>query len=241
LSIIQGPFSVAPCQTLISRFATFASPYVGAPRCGERARVAGGVVSAAPRRLLELTAPHHTRAPAVQVGRKDKACEPEKPRQASGASPRHAQVGVASTGAKLADLSEAPHHAPLSRPTFRPRPQHSHSTVAEVGTVLGHVIEVVGYRVGRSARLVHRAPATELWRGGEAEMRWPDGVGYTDGGRGGAPGGVRGTGVDLSAAGPATPFPCSFMASCCRYAPRDSVTPVSPCARRVRASAWPFV
>jgi hypothetical protein len=26
-SIIQGPFSVAPCQTLISRFATFASPY----------------------------------------------------------------------------------------------------------------------------------------------------------------------------------------------------------------------
>jgi hypothetical protein len=28
LSIFQGPFSVAPCQTLISRFATFASPYV---------------------------------------------------------------------------------------------------------------------------------------------------------------------------------------------------------------------
>jgi hypothetical protein len=27
LSIIQGPFSVAPCQTLISRFATFASLY----------------------------------------------------------------------------------------------------------------------------------------------------------------------------------------------------------------------
>ena len=27
MSIIQGPFSVAPCQTLISRFATFASPY----------------------------------------------------------------------------------------------------------------------------------------------------------------------------------------------------------------------
>jgi hypothetical protein len=26
-SIIQGPFSVAPCQTLISRFATFSSPY----------------------------------------------------------------------------------------------------------------------------------------------------------------------------------------------------------------------
>jgi hypothetical protein len=26
-SIIQGPFSVAPCQTLIPRFATFASPY----------------------------------------------------------------------------------------------------------------------------------------------------------------------------------------------------------------------
>jgi hypothetical protein len=28
LSIIQGPFSVAPCQTLISRFATFSSPYL---------------------------------------------------------------------------------------------------------------------------------------------------------------------------------------------------------------------
>jgi hypothetical protein len=27
LSIIQGPFSVAPCQTLISRFATFSSPF----------------------------------------------------------------------------------------------------------------------------------------------------------------------------------------------------------------------
>jgi hypothetical protein len=27
LSIIQGPFSVAPCQTLISRFATFSSLY----------------------------------------------------------------------------------------------------------------------------------------------------------------------------------------------------------------------
>ena len=26
MSIIQGPFSVAPCQTLISRFATFSSP-----------------------------------------------------------------------------------------------------------------------------------------------------------------------------------------------------------------------
>jgi hypothetical protein len=28
LSIIQGPFSVAPCQTLISRFATFPSLYL---------------------------------------------------------------------------------------------------------------------------------------------------------------------------------------------------------------------
>ena len=26
-SIVQGPFSVAPCQTLVSRFATFASLY----------------------------------------------------------------------------------------------------------------------------------------------------------------------------------------------------------------------
>jgi hypothetical protein len=31
LSIIQGPFSVAPCQTLISRFATFSSPYCVPP------------------------------------------------------------------------------------------------------------------------------------------------------------------------------------------------------------------
>ena len=29
LSIVQGPFSVAPCQTLISRFATFPSRYQG--------------------------------------------------------------------------------------------------------------------------------------------------------------------------------------------------------------------
>jgi hypothetical protein len=28
VSIIQGPFSVAPCQTLVSRFATFSSLYV---------------------------------------------------------------------------------------------------------------------------------------------------------------------------------------------------------------------
>jgi hypothetical protein len=28
-SIVQGPFSVAPCQTLVTRFATFASPYPG--------------------------------------------------------------------------------------------------------------------------------------------------------------------------------------------------------------------
>ena len=27
MSIIQGPFSVAPCQTLVSRFATFSSLY----------------------------------------------------------------------------------------------------------------------------------------------------------------------------------------------------------------------
>jgi hypothetical protein len=30
LSIIQGPISVAPCQTLVSRFATFASLYLAA-------------------------------------------------------------------------------------------------------------------------------------------------------------------------------------------------------------------
>ena len=31
LSIVQGPFSVVPCQTLISRFATFASLYILRP------------------------------------------------------------------------------------------------------------------------------------------------------------------------------------------------------------------
>ena len=42
LSVIQGPFPVAPCQTLVSRFATFSSPYVllgredGVPRHHER-------------------------------------------------------------------------------------------------------------------------------------------------------------------------------------------------------------
>jgi hypothetical protein len=35
LSIVQGPFSVAPCQTLISRFATFSSPYTDR-RCALR-------------------------------------------------------------------------------------------------------------------------------------------------------------------------------------------------------------
>jgi hypothetical protein len=37
LSIIQGPFSVAPRQTLISRFATFSSPYSAAACCGSAA------------------------------------------------------------------------------------------------------------------------------------------------------------------------------------------------------------
>jgi hypothetical protein len=41
-SIIQGPFSIAPCQTLISRFATFSSLYgsknrVYPPRAGAAA------------------------------------------------------------------------------------------------------------------------------------------------------------------------------------------------------------
>jgi hypothetical protein len=34
LSIIQGPVPVAPCQTLISRFATFSSLYVGGGAAG---------------------------------------------------------------------------------------------------------------------------------------------------------------------------------------------------------------
>jgi hypothetical protein len=32
MSIIQGPIPVAPCQTLVSRFATFASLYSGQAR-----------------------------------------------------------------------------------------------------------------------------------------------------------------------------------------------------------------
>jgi hypothetical protein len=40
LSIIQGPFSVAPCLTLITRFATFSSPYAGG--CGRLVELAGG-------------------------------------------------------------------------------------------------------------------------------------------------------------------------------------------------------
>jgi hypothetical protein len=39
-SIVQGPFSVAPCQTLVSRFATFLSPYAPPLSSG-----AGGLAS----------------------------------------------------------------------------------------------------------------------------------------------------------------------------------------------------
>jgi hypothetical protein len=39
-SIVQGPFSVAPCQTLISRFAAFASLYPTAARCAWAGRPA---------------------------------------------------------------------------------------------------------------------------------------------------------------------------------------------------------
>ena len=43
MSIVQGPFSVAPCQTLASRFATFSSQYradtlLGAGRLGRLVR-----------------------------------------------------------------------------------------------------------------------------------------------------------------------------------------------------------
>ena len=65
-SIIQGPFSVAPCQTLISRFATFSSPYrsvehfdaplthVGEQQC---ARLAAGTVAALKNVQLVVTSP----------------------------------------------------------------------------------------------------------------------------------------------------------------------------------------
>ena len=46
LSIVQGPFSVAPCQTLVSRFATFSSPYRSAP-------VSAGSSSSALRHCLD--------------------------------------------------------------------------------------------------------------------------------------------------------------------------------------------
>jgi hypothetical protein len=48
-SIIQGPFSVAPCQTLISRFATFASQFTAT-----RARGTAAVSRAAEREAAEL-------------------------------------------------------------------------------------------------------------------------------------------------------------------------------------------
>ena len=35
MSIVQGPFSVTPCQTLISRFATFSSPYAAVSVLGQ--------------------------------------------------------------------------------------------------------------------------------------------------------------------------------------------------------------
>jgi hypothetical protein len=41
-SIIQGPFSVAPCQTLVSRFATFPSPYCMCVCMGGVEGVGGG-------------------------------------------------------------------------------------------------------------------------------------------------------------------------------------------------------
>jgi hypothetical protein len=41
LSIIQGPFSVAPCQTLVSRFATFSSLYTFLRGLGTAAGTAG--------------------------------------------------------------------------------------------------------------------------------------------------------------------------------------------------------
>jgi hypothetical protein len=50
-SIIQGAFSVAPCQTLVSRFATFPSLHgAGAAAAGHGQRARGGVQGAAPPR-----------------------------------------------------------------------------------------------------------------------------------------------------------------------------------------------
>jgi hypothetical protein len=46
LSIIQGPFSDAPCQTLISRFATFSLPYRG-PCTGRASRLAAAAAAVA--------------------------------------------------------------------------------------------------------------------------------------------------------------------------------------------------
>jgi hypothetical protein len=40
MSIVQGPFSVAPCQTLISRFATF--PLIAVPHAHAAAAEAAG-------------------------------------------------------------------------------------------------------------------------------------------------------------------------------------------------------
>jgi hypothetical protein len=53
-SIIQGPFSVAPCETLVSRFAAFSSPY---PSSGATtASVNAGAVAAVRCRVAVMSA-----------------------------------------------------------------------------------------------------------------------------------------------------------------------------------------
>jgi hypothetical protein len=58
LSIVQGPFSVAPCQTLISRFATFASQYGGG---------GGGGGAAWDHGTTRLQAPQHPDGAGVEL------------------------------------------------------------------------------------------------------------------------------------------------------------------------------
>jgi hypothetical protein len=61
LFIVQGPFSVAPCQTLISRFATFSSPYGGASGAA-----ASGTTTRRQRAWPSSCPETHTRASAAQ-------------------------------------------------------------------------------------------------------------------------------------------------------------------------------
>jgi hypothetical protein len=107
LSIISGPFSVAPCQTLISRFATFASLYPRAP-------------AAAPRRWPSRAAAAARRAPPARHRRRRRTQPPLQPAQAmlrrSAAPAPHTPTTSAGPTQRLPTTSAGPTQR-LSFPT----------------------------------------------------------------------------------------------------------------------------